>query len=60
LLNRGVAVSAGEVFETTTGAGRGHIRAALGNPGGRDDMLAGLEQLQEMLAIEPDAEADIV
>jgi len=56
LLARGVVTTAGEVFATLQGAGRGRIRLALGRPETLADTVAGLEFVAEVLAGGPTAE----
>lgn len=53
LLSRGVVSTAGEVFATMPGAGRGRIRLALGRPERFDDTVAGLEIVAGTLARGP-------
>ena len=60
LLERGVAVTEGEVFETVPGAGRGYIRIALGRPTDRTSLENGLNILRETLMSEPDGIADVL
>ncbi len=53
LLNRGVVTTAGEVFATVAGAGRGRIRLALGRPSSFEDTATGLKIVAEALAHGP-------
>lgn len=49
LLEHGVVTTAGDVFATVPGAGRGRIRLALGRPERHDDTVAGLKIVAETL-----------
>ena len=60
LLEAGVSVTAGEVFETTSGAGRGHIRMALGCPDSMDILSRGLTLIQSVLGDSPDRLGDFM
>jgi DNA-binding transcriptional MocR family regulator len=53
LLARGVVTTVGEVFATQPGAGRGHIRLALGRPDRPEDVEAGLRLIAEVLTRDP-------
>lgn len=60
LLEAGVSVTAGEVFETTSGAGRGQIRLALGCPDSRDTLSRGLNLIRSVLDNSPDQLGDFM
>jgi DNA-binding transcriptional MocR family regulator len=60
LLEAGVSVTAGEVFETTSGAGRGHIRLALGCPSSPDLLDRGLTLIRSVLDDGPDRLGDFM
>lgn len=49
LLARGVVTTSGEVFATLPGAGRGHIRLALGRPEHTGDVETGLKIVADVL-----------
>ena len=50
MLERGVVTTAGEVFATVQGAGRGRIRLALGRPETLVDTVSGLEIVADVLS----------
>lgn len=53
LVERGVTVADGPVFAAAPGAGRDHIRLALGRPADRAAVQRGLDQVAATLALDP-------